>query len=67
MRATLKNYFGIFLKKNKKKFQKQKKQLSFRKHFRFELCAWGLVVVMQSVSTGICWPVSLVEMLKADS
>jgi len=26
-----------------------------------------MVIVMQSVSTGICWPVALVEKLKADS
>jgi len=29
--------------------------------------ALGVVVVMQSVSTGICWPVALVEKLKADT
>jgi len=28
------------------------------------LCALGVVVVMQSVSTGRCWPVLLVESLK---
>ena len=26
----------------------------------------GMVAVMQSVSSGICWPVALVEKLKAD-
>jgi len=26
----------------------------------------GMGVVMQSASTGICWPVALVEKLKAD-
>jgi len=32
------------------------------------LCGWGVMVVMQSVSTGICWPVaSLFEKLKAAS
>ena len=31
------------------------------------MCAWGVVVVMQSVRTGICWPVALVEKLKAAS
>jgi len=32
------------------------------------LCAWGVVVVvMQSVSTGICWPVALFEKLNAAS
>jgi len=29
------------------------------------LCEWGVVVVMQSVSTGICWPVALVEKVKS--
>jgi len=29
------------------------------------LCAWGVVVVMQSVSTGICWLVALFARLKA--
>jgi len=28
------------------------------------LCEWGVVVVMQSVSTGIGWPVALVEKIK---
>jgi len=28
------------------------------------LCTWGVVVVMQSVSIEICWPVVLVEKLK---
>ena len=33
----------------------------------YRLCAWGVVVVMQSVSTGICWLVALFEKLKAAS
>jgi len=28
------------------------------------LCTWGMVVVMQSVSTGLYWPVTLVKKLK---
>jgi len=28
---------------------------------------WRVVVVMQPVSTGICWPVALFEKLKAAS
>jgi len=31
------------------------------------LRSWGLVAVMQSVSIEICWPVALVEKLKAAS
>jgi len=31
------------------------------------LCAWGVVLVMQSVSTGRCWPIALFENLRAAS
>jgi len=31
------------------------------------LYTWVAVVVIQSVSTGICWPVALVEKLKPAS
>ena len=31
------------------------------------LCTWGVVVVMQSVNTGLCWPVALFKKLKPPS
>jgi len=41
--------------------------VSFRARDAGGLCAWGVVVVMQSVSTGICCPVPLFKKLKAAS